>query len=50
MGRDFVSPDDVKRIAPAALAHRIVLANGVDVTAGMSILDEIVGSLATPRP
>jgi MoxR-like ATPase len=50
MGRDFVSPDDVKRIAPAALAHRIVLANGVDVTAGMNIIDEIVGSLATPRP
>jgi MoxR-like ATPase len=50
MGRDFVSPDDVKRIAPAALAHRIVLANGVDVTAGMSIIDEIVGSVATPRP
>ena len=50
MGRDFVSPDDVKRIAPAALAHRIVLANGVDVTAGMGIIDEIVGSVATPRP
>ena len=50
MGRDFVSPDDVKRIAPAALAHRIVLANGVDVAAGMGIIDEIVGSVATPRP
>jgi len=24
-GRDFVTPDDVKRIAPAALAHRLVL-------------------------
>ena len=34
MGRDFVSPDDVKQVAPAALAHRIVLAHGVDVHAG----------------
>jgi MoxR-like ATPase len=50
MGRDFVSPDDVKAIAPAALAHRLVLANGVDVSAGTSIVDEIVGSVAIPRP
>ena len=34
MGRDFVSPDDVKQVAPAALAHRIVLAHGIDVHAG----------------
>ena len=34
MGRDFVSPDDVKQVAPAALAHRIVLAHGVDVRGG----------------
>ena len=24
-GRDFVTPDDVKRVAPAVLAHRLVL-------------------------
>jgi MoxR-like ATPase len=24
-GRDFVAPDDVKELAPAVLAHRIVL-------------------------
>ena len=34
MGRDFVSPDDVKAVASGVLAHRIVLANGVDVAAG----------------
>ena len=36
MGRDFVSPDDVKAVAPAALAHRIVLAHGVDVRARLA--------------
>ncbi len=49
MGRDFVSPDDVKAVAPACLAHRIVLANGVDVAAGMRIIGEIVGAVAAPR-
>ena len=50
MGRDFVSPDDVKAIAVAALAHRIVLANGVDVAAGTRVVGEIVGTVAAPRP
>ena len=36
MGRDFVSPDDVKQVAPAVLAHRIVLAHGVDVRGGLA--------------
>jgi len=49
-GRDFVSPDDVKAIAVSALAHRIVLANGVDVAASMRIVAEIVGSVAAPIP
>ncbi len=50
MGRDFVSPDDVKAIAPAALAHRIVLTEGVDVAAGARVVGEIVGTVAAPRP
>jgi MoxR-like ATPase len=50
MGRDFVSPDDVKAVAVAALAHRIVLANGVDVAAGARIVGEIVGTVTAPRP
>ena len=24
-GRDFVSPDDIKQVAPAVLCHRIIL-------------------------
>ena len=50
MGRDFVSPDDVKKVAAAALAHRIVLANGVDIAAGARVVGEIVGVVAAPRP
>jgi MoxR-like ATPase len=50
VGRDFVSPDDVKQVAPAALAHRIVLAHGIDVHAGWLAVAEIVGSVESPRP
>lgn len=50
MGRDFVSPDDVKAVAASSLAHRIVPANGVDIAAGSRIVAEIVGAVAAPRP
>jgi MoxR-like ATPase len=50
MGRDFVSPDDVKAVAVAALAHRIVLANGVDIPAGERIVGDIVGVVTAPGP
>ena len=50
MGRDFVSPDDVKTVAPAALAHRLSLANGIDVRAATQLVSEIVGTVAAPRP
>lgn len=50
MQRDFVSPDDVKAVAPAALGHRMTLSNGVDPAAGMRIVAEIVGSVASPVP
>ena len=51
IGRDFVSPDDVKRVAPATLAHRIVLTHGVDVHhKWVDAVGEIVGSVETPLP
>jgi MoxR-like ATPase len=50
MGRDFVSPDDVKAVAASALAHRIVLANGVDIESGAQAVGEIVGTVTAPRP
>jgi MoxR-like ATPase len=50
MARDFVSPDDVKAVVVASLAHRLVLANGVDVPAATRIVSAIVGSVPAPRP
>jgi MoxR-like ATPase len=49
-GRDFVSPDDVKVVAPHAIAHRMVLTNGVDTAGATRIVREIVAAVATPRP
>ncbi|MGQ0825781.1 MAG: AAA family ATPase [Actinomycetota bacterium] len=48
MRRDFVSPDDVKAVAPAALGHRIALAGGADPVAGTRVIGEIVGVVAAP--
>jgi MoxR-like ATPase len=50
MQRDFVTPDDVKAVAPAVLGHRITLASGVDPGAGMRVVAEIVGTVASPTP
>ncbi len=38
VGRDFVSPDDVKAVTGPALAHRIVLGGGIDVAAALGVL------------
>ena len=51
-GRDFVLPDDVRAMAPAVLAHRIVLdrrAAGSGLTAA-GILEGIVASVPVPVP
>jgi MoxR-like ATPase len=42
-GRDFVTPDDVKGIAPAVLRHRITLAPELEVEGRTP--DEVLGSL-----
>jgi MoxR-like ATPase len=52
-GRDFVLPDDLKSVAPAALAHRMVLANQIDSTGrtreeAERVLTEIVTRLPLP--
>ena len=49
-GRDFVTPEDVKRVAPAVLSHRISLttqawAEGVDAS---EVVSGIVGQVAGP--
>ena len=49
-GRDFVVPDDVKMVAPDALAHRLIL-NIEDTLEGVrpeEVIDEIVGQVPVP--
>ncbi len=48
-GRHFVLPDDVKAVAPAALAHRIFLATGPDIHASGDLVRQLVESLPVPR-
>ena len=50
-GRDFVTPDDVKALAPATLAHRIAVRpeaelEGVTTT---SVLDSVLAAVPVPR-
>lgn len=46
-GRDFVTPDDVKAVAPAALAHRLLThQRGLD--AGRVVVMELLGQVAVP--
>jgi MoxR-like ATPase len=45
-GREFVTPDDVKDIAPATLRHRVILRPEADIE-GLSANDIIAGVLAS---
>jgi MoxR-like ATPase len=50
-GRNYVTPDDVKDVAPFVLVHRLIVApdaeiEGVDAA---SVVGEILGSTAVPR-
>ena len=47
--RRFVTPDDIKAIAPAALAHRMILSGGPDLTRGRAVVDAILRRLPPPR-
>ncbi len=44
-GRDFVTPDDVKTIAPAALRHRVMLAPEAEIE-GLTV-DQLLNNLLT---
>ena len=50
-GRDFVVPDDVKRMAGAALGHRIILKPEVEIegTTAAAVIREIVEAVPVPR-
>jgi MoxR-like ATPase len=50
-GRDFVMPDDVKALAPAVLAHRIVPTTETTLRSqgSVDILGEVLSSVPVPR-
>lgn len=50
LGRNFVLPDDVKRVAPAILTHRLIVrpeSRLRNVTAG-AVVEEILGQIPVP--
>lgn len=48
-GRDFVTPEDVKYLAPFVLGHRMVLRNSYDKKiTGTEVIEEIVNSIPVP--
>jgi MoxR-like ATPase len=50
-GRDFVSPDDVKTMAPAVLEHRLVLRPEFEIegVTGAEVIQAILQKVAVPR-
>jgi MoxR-like ATPase len=50
-GRAYVSPDDVKAVAPGCLAHRLVLSDhGAGLTGGAAAVRQVLESTPAPRP
>ena len=49
--RDYVTPDDIKRLAPPALRHRLVLSPELEMEGLDSddVLTQILGSVQAPR-
>lgn len=49
-GRDYVQPEDIKRIARAVLAHRLTLKPELWMSnvSAESVVDDLLGSVATP--
>jgi MoxR-like ATPase len=47
-GKNFVTPDHVKRIAPAVLAHRISVKNSAEVNAAERIVAQILEQVPVP--
>jgi MoxR-like ATPase len=50
-GRDFVTPDDVKDVAPFVIPHRLIVAPDAEIegTRGMDLVQEILASVPVPR-
>lgn len=50
-GRDYVIPDDVKKVVPKVLGHRLILSaeSELEGATAEKILDEILGSVEVPE-
>ena len=50
-GREYVTPDDVKRMVVPAMRHRMVLAPHIELEGGTSeqIIQDVVASIPVPR-
>ncbi len=51
-GRDYVTPEDIKAVAPSVLAHRITVKPELWMSnvSGRSVVDSILATVATPSP
>jgi MoxR-like ATPase len=47
-GRSFVTPDDVRTLAPHALAHRLLLNGGGDFRTAAALIGRVLGELPVP--
>lgn len=47
-GRDFIVPDDIKRLAPSVVGHRLILKTRSSNSGAEDIVRDIVESLAVP--
>jgi MoxR-like ATPase len=49
-GRDFVLPDDVKTLAPAVLAHRLILKgrSRLEEDAGRRVIEDLLERVPIP--
>jgi MoxR-like ATPase len=47
-GKNFVTPDHVKRIAPAVLAHRIMVRNSTEAGAAERVIAQILQQVPVP--
>ncbi len=48
-GRSFVTPDDVKLVASASLAHRLILSGGPDLHAATALVRSVLERVPVPR-
>ncbi|MBW3537692.1 MAG: MoxR family ATPase [Actinobacteria bacterium] len=48
-GRGYVVPEDVRTVAPAALAHRLILGGGPDLHAATALVHGLLSQVPVPR-